>query len=58
MVAADMLKQNSIKGIYDDTDIEPYDEENAVVSAPSIRSTGPGRKPSTSHSDGLTVRKR
>lgn len=36
MVAADMLKQNSIKGIYDDTDIEPYDEENAVVSAPSI----------------------
>ena len=36
MVDAKLLKQNSIKGIYDDTDIEPYDEENAVVNAPSI----------------------
>ena len=36
MVEAEVLKNNSIKGIYDDTDIEPYDEDDAVVNAPAI----------------------
>ena len=35
MVTANLLKNNSIKGIYDDSDVEPYDEDATVVDAPS-----------------------
>jgi len=34
MVTANLLKNNSIKGIYDDSDVEPYDEDATVVDAP------------------------
>ena len=36
MVDADLLETNMIKGIYDDSDVEPYDEADAVVRAPTV----------------------